>query len=233
MRSEHGRPLSSHESRGPGSALSVLGVALAAALVLLFQACTNRDITTVVVSRVDVSPAAVRMSEGDTLTFTASVTDDRGDVLPPGADIQWSTDPPDLLSVDETGKVEALVRGLATVRATFGGVSDSAAVTITRSADVDVSAANGPTTESGGSATFTLALTAAPTADVNIALSLSDTTEATLAVDTVTFTSVDWDLPQTVTVTGRDDNVDDGDVTYMVVTAAISSGDPKYDGFDP
>ena len=71
------------------------------------------------------------------------------------------------------------------------------------------------TTEAGGTATFTVVLTAQPTADVTIGLSSSDTTEGTVAPasadvhDARTGTS-----PQTVTVTGVNDCLDDGDVAY-------------------
>jgi hypothetical protein len=37
---------------------------------------------------------------------------------------------------------------------------------------------------------------------------------------------------QTVTVTGVDDAVDDGDVAYKIVTAAATSADPKYSGMN-
>ena len=36
-----------------------------------------------------------------------------------------------------------------------------------------------------------------------------------------------------MTVTGVDDAVDDGDVSYTIVTAAATSGDPGYNGINP
>ena len=39
-------------------------------------------------------------------------------------------------------------------------------------------------------------------------------------------------MPQTVTVTGVDDAVDDGDVAYTIVTAAAASADPAYNGLN-
>ncbi len=41
-----------------------------------------------------------------------------------------------------------------------------------------------------------------------------------------------WNLPQTVTVTGVDDSDDDGDVAYSIVTAAATSGDAAYSGLN-
>ena len=61
------------------------------------------------------------------------------------------------------------------------------------------------TTEAGGTATFTVVLTARPTANVTIGLISSDTTEGTVNQASVTFTSDNWNTPQTVTITGVND----------------------------
>ena len=81
------------------------------------------------------------------------------------------------------------------------------------------------TTESGGTATFTIVLNSQPTADVTIGLSSSDTSEGTVSPASVTFTTANWNTPQTVTVTGVNDLFDDGDVAYTIVTAAATSSD--------
>ena len=88
------------------------------------------------------------------------------------------------------------------------------------------------TTEVGGMADFTIALTSQPTADVVIGLSTSDNSEGTASANSVTFTSEDWDLPQTVTVTGANDAAPDGDVSYMIITASATSSDLDYNGLD-
>ena len=66
------------------------------------------------------------------------------------------------------------------------------------------------TTEGGGTASFTVVLNTQPTANVTIALSSSDTTEGTVSPASLTFTTADWNNAQTVTVTGVDDAVADG-----------------------
>ena len=80
--------------------------------------------------------------------------------------------------------------------------------------------------------TFQIVLSTQPTADVTIGLSLTDTTEASLSTTTLTFTSANWNTPQTVTLTGLDDLIDDGDVAYTLVTAAASSSDANYNGLN-
>ncbi|MBI5055580.1 MAG: hypothetical protein HZB61_03050 [Nitrospirae bacterium] len=88
------------------------------------------------------------------------------------------------------------------------------------------------TTEAGGTATFTVVLNSQPSSDVTIALNSSDATEGNVSPLSLTFTSANWNSPQTVTVTGTDDFADDGNITYTIVTAAASSLDASYNGIN-
>ncbi|MBN2578525.1 MAG: hypothetical protein JXB10_05990 [Pirellulales bacterium] len=89
------------------------------------------------------------------------------------------------------------------------------------------------TTEAGGTAAFTIVLDTLPAADVNIALSSTNTDEGTVSPESVTFLTSNWDAPQTVAITGVDDAQVDGGAAYTVVTAAASSADPDYNGLNP
>jgi len=88
-------------------------------------------------------------------------------------------------------------------------------------------------TEEGGEANFSLVLNTQPATDVTIALTSSDTSEGTLSPESLTFTPSNWNQIQVVTVTGVDDDVDDGDVAFMLITVAAVSTDPNYNGLDP
>ena len=123
------------------------------------------------------------------------------------------------------------------LRPQYNGL-DASDVSVTNTdndtAGITVSPTSGlTTTEAGGTATFTVVLTSQPTADVTIASRQSDTTEGTVSPgqahvhDRRTGTS-----PQTVTVTGVDDFVDDGDIAYSIVTAPATSGDLNYNGLN-
>src|SRR6185369_17090095 len=81
------------------------------------------------------------------------------------------------------------------------------------------------TTEAGGTASFNVVLKSEPTADVVIPVASSNTAEGTLSGSSLTFTAADWNVPQTVTLTGADDLVDDGDIAYSI-TLGIASADP-------
>ncbi len=89
------------------------------------------------------------------------------------------------------------------------------------------------TTEEGHQTGFSIRLSSQPSGSVTIGISSSDPTEATVSPDSLTLTPDDWDQPQSVTVTGVDDAVEDGDVGFTIVTAAAVSADPAYDGLDP
>lgn len=88
------------------------------------------------------------------------------------------------------------------------------------------------TSESGDSDTFSVVLATQPTASVDVSLSSSDATEGTASPASLSFSTINWNVPQIVTVTGVDDAEDDGDVAYSIVTSA-SSGDAVYDAIDP
>src|SRR5947208_7964134 len=82
------------------------------------------------------------------------------------------------------------------------------------------------TSEAGGTATFSVVLNSQPTADVVIPVVSSSAGEGAVATASLTFTAADWNAPQTVTVTGVDDQVQDGAIAYNIVLGAAASGDP-------
>ena len=88
------------------------------------------------------------------------------------------------------------------------------------------------TTEAGDTATFTVVLNTQPTTTVTIDLSSDDTSEGTVSPASLTFTTDNWSIAQTVTVTGVDDNIDDGNQSYTIVTAAATSSDQSYSGLN-
>lgn len=153
----------------------------------------------------------------------------------------WST--PQTLTV--TGVNDDLTDGdagytIATAAATstdgnYGGLN-AADVSVTNTDNDTAGITVDPTselmtTEAGGTATFTIVLNAQPTANVTISLTSSNASEGTVVPASAAFTAADWKTPQTVTVTGVDDDLDDGDLAYAIVTAA-SSTDANYNGLN-
>jgi len=139
----------------------------------------------------------------------------------------------DVVEGNHTGTI---THSVSSTDSNYDGISISnvvANITDNDAAGITVSPTSGlTTTEAGGTSTFTVVLTSEPTADVTIGLSSSDATEGTVSPSSLTFTPANWNTAQTVTVTGVDDDVVDGDITYTIVTAPASSTDPNYNNLD-
>lgn len=91
------------------------------------------------------------------------------------------------------------------------------------------------TSENGDAATFTIVLGTVPSQDVSIGLSSSNAAEGTVMPASVAFNAGNYNVPQTVTVTGVNDvaaPMVDGNIAYSAVTAAAISNDPAYSGLD-
>jgi hypothetical protein len=95
------------------------------------------------------------------------------------------------------------------------------------------------TTEAGGQAVFVVALRSQPdngtTVRIPLDIAVGGTGEAELDRTHLDFTAANWAVPQVVTVTGKDDAVDDGNGAYTVRLQAITAqGGPAndYTGLD-
>ena len=100
-------------------------------------------------------------------------------------------------------------------------------------AGITINANGDNTTESGDSFIFTSKLSSQPSSDVTIAISSSDTSEASISHSSLIFTSSNWGTEQTVLISGVDDSLDDGNQNYTVIIGAASSSDSNYYGIDP
>lgn len=88
------------------------------------------------------------------------------------------------------------------------------------------------TSEAGagpGLSTFTVVLGSMPGADVVIPLSSSDVTEGTVNPASLTFSAANWNVPQSVSIMGVNDQEIDGNIQYTIVTGDPSSADAGYD----
>lgn len=99
-------------------------------------------------------------------------------------------------------------------------------------AGITVSAISRNTNESGQTAFFTIVLNSQPTDEVKIDLKSSDESEGDIEVKNVTFTTANWNIVQTITVTGVDDDNVDGTVDYRIITGKIDSKDDNYDDLE-
>ncbi len=84
------------------------------------------------------------------------------------------------------------------------------------------------TTEAGGTATFKVALRAPPTANVTVTPHVTALGEARMS-GALTFTTANWNVAQSVTATGLDDDERDGDAPYDI-HFRLTSADAGYNG---
>jgi alpha-tubulin suppressor-like RCC1 family protein len=89
------------------------------------------------------------------------------------------------------------------------------------------------TTELGGAATISVQLSKQPKSDVLIPIKISDAAEADLSGQSLTFTTLNWNLAQEIVATGKDDKVKDGDKRYTVIFGAANSADEEFNGIGP
>ena len=165
------------------------------------------------------------LSAATTLTIAAGTTTSAGTVTVTAND-----------NNDASGSKQVTVS--ATASGGRGVVDPSSATLILRDDELGLaeSAVSGQATEEGGQATFTVALNVQPSAAVTVSVTSQDPGEglvsagggAPAATTTLTFAPAAWNTAQTVTVTGVDDDVDDGDVTWQV-RLDPASGDTDYD----
>ena len=81
--------------------------------------------------------------------------------------------------------------------------------------------------DEGGTATYLVSLARGPTSAVTVTLTSGDTAALAASTSSLTFTDINWDSEQTVTLTGVED--DDAGDEMVTVTHALT-GDSDFDG---
>ena len=189
----------------------------------------STDSFTVVLDTQPITDVVFDISSGDTtegtvspitLTFTAANWDTPQAVTVTGVD--------DFI-IDQTVTYNVLVSvNNGSSDDAFDGLSDNVSVGNT---DDDIagftiveSAGNTATSETGTTDTFTVVLNRRPLlGNVVLDIASANTGEGTLNPSQLTFTIGNWDIPQTVTVTGVDDTIVDGVQQYNV-NVSVSAG---------
>ena len=161
------------------------------------------------------------------LTFTATTWNTAQTVTLTGVDDA----PANPVDGDRSYTVTLTVNRESTADPTYDALSAVTvyAVNADNEYGLDVGSVTGQATEAGGTATFTVALVTRPSAAVTVSVTSRDTSEGAASPSSLTFAATAWNVTQAVTVTGADDAIDDGEVTWNV-RLDPSSGDANYDG---
>jgi hypothetical protein len=99
---------------------------------------------------------------------------------------------------------------------------DSATVTVDPTSGLN-------TTEEGGTAVFSVTLDSQPSSSVTMTTTV-DTNEGRLSASALTFGIDQWNIPQTVTVTGVDDVWVDGDIPHDISISYMRTYDSNFHG---
>ncbi len=84
-------------------------------------------------------------------------------------------------------------------------------------------------TEGGTTDTYTIVLNTEPMADVIV--TITPDSQTTTSTNTLTFTPVNWNTPQTVTITAVDDDLVEG-THNSVISHTVTSNDTNYNGIN-
>jgi len=182
------------------------------------------DVTSGTTGQATVSPSALTFTTGnwDTpQTVTVTGVDNDVDGSNAGSTITLAVNDGSTADANYDGLADQTVAAALTDNDTAGFTKSTSSVTVTEAA--------------GGSntATFTVVLDSEPSAGTVVIDVTSGTTgQATVSPSSLTFTTGNWDTPQTVTVTGVDNDVD-GSNAGSTITLAVNDGstaDANYDG---
>ena len=183
------------------------------------------EAATLTVTTTAVSPADAmdfNLSSTTTLTIAVGATTSTGLVTVTAVD-----------NNDAEGRKRVTVSATAAGGRMLAAPADATLILRDDEFGLAVSAVSGgPVTETGGQATFTVALLTNPQGAVTVSVASRDPSEGTAAPSSLTFTAGDWQTAQTVTVTGVQDDIDDGDVTWQVRLDTSSGDNSDYNGLD-
>lgn len=84
------------------------------------------------------------------------------------------------------------------------------------------------TTEDGGAASFKVKLNSRPSAEVKVYINSDNQNEGVVTPNSIVFNQENWSIPQTATVTGKNDCISDGLTKYKVKIGPANTIDPEY-----
>ncbi len=115
----------------------------------------------------------------------------------------------------------------------YGSTCDIGAYEYTGDVEIIITETSGDTTvaEPNGTDTYDIVLGEAPSSSVTIELDPSDS-DIDVSSSSIVFTTLNWYIPQTVTVSAVDNNNDDGDRSREI-SHTVDTSDPNYSVLTP
>ena len=183
---------------------------------------------TVQLSRAPIRDVDIRISSGDPTVATVIVPGSQRLLFTPG---NWDT--AQTVTVASVGDAVHNAGGsrFTTLTNTPSGAgygdADAKSVDVTVQDDegLEFSPASLQVSEAGGTNSYTVRLSTQPQGAVQVAVASSNVSTATVSPPMLAFSAANWDTPQTVTVRGEDDAVDNAADSRSVRITHTLSGD--------
>ena len=121
-----------------------------------------------------------------------------------------------IITANEVGKTLTVTASYTDGLGNLESVNSTVTLPPVSLAGVSIIGSDFITSEQGDTAVFSVKLNSAPTRDVAITFTSSDTTEGVITNPTLKFTAANWSTAQTFTVTGQNDSLIDGDIAYSI-----------------
>lgn len=158
-------------------------------------------------------------------TFTQTLTD--GVLLvndQPGTDQKKLTEYDKIVAASETGAITVTVAPAPGANVSIGGLAIREIVEIPPGFTIVESNSSTAVSETATTDTFTVVLNTQPTSNVVLDINSADSNEVEAVTQQLTFTTANWNAPQTVTVRGVDDSDIDGTTTTAITVSVNQAG---------
>jgi len=115
----------------------------------------------------------------------------------------------------------------------YAGIADATSWSFTTRDGFALSKTTASVNESGTTDSFTVVLNDQPITDVVFNITSDNTDEATLSPATLTFLDSTWNIAQTITITGVDDDIVDGNqLNNITVSVDDTSSDDRFNALE-
>lgn len=113
-------------------------LAVLTVVALVAPSCGDVRVTTVEVASVDLEPDDASLKVDDTVRLEATLRDESGNVLPERP-LSWASQDPGIATVEDGGLVKAVAPGTTSIRASSGGATGEASITVIEPPEIALS----------------------------------------------------------------------------------------------
>ncbi|MCB9809375.1 hypothetical protein H6771_00125 [Candidatus Peribacteria bacterium] len=215
----------SHVALMPGQYLR-LGYALPALRITSTDGTEGRENVTFTLQRVGPATGAVHLTYRTTMAGESI----EASVVIPTDESRVVISVPQSDNTTQDGDTLVTLELLTLEQATASTMTATATLHDDETPGVRVQVLDRNTSENGDTATVSFALQSVPQGVVQLPVKIEDPTEGSISVKQVVISPENWNSPErnTLTITGVDDAIADGDTEYVLLVGGVMSTDQAY-----